>query len=132
MNLNTVVITLLSGFLSLITVLLTLYLRSINANTQTLRARIDNHEKRFESVDKDIECLSTHVNDYKIDFERRFVPTELFLRETGFTRRKLDELCASVNRLEGNLTVVDKLPQICGDIARAVVSEMKKEKGAAN
>ncbi len=69
--------------------------------------------------------LTKSMADCKVDCERQFVNSELFLRETGFQRRALEKLSASVNRLEGNLKVVDKLPQISGEIARQVVREMK-------
>lgn len=69
--------------------------------------------------------LTKGMADCKVDCDRRFVDTELFLRETGFQRRAIETLSASINRLEGKLTVVDKLPQISGEIARQVVREMK-------
>ena len=70
------------------------------------------------------------MRDCKIDCERTFVNTELFLRETGFTRRSMDKLTGSVNRIEGKLTVVEKLPQIVGQISREIVKEMRN--GVAN
>ena len=61
----------------------------------------------------------------KVDCERNFVNSEIFLRETGYTRRSVQSLTESVNRMEGTLRVVEKLPQICGDISREIVKEMK-------
>jgi hypothetical protein len=72
-----------------------------------------------------MKVLGTDFQKCKVDCERSYVKTEVFLRETGFARRALEGLTASVNRLDGKLTVVEKLPQICGDISRNIVKEMK-------
>lgn len=82
----------------------------------------------FERIDKQDEDLKSYKDDFqnlKIDSERRFVNSETFLRETGFTRRTLERLSTSQDRIEGKLSVVDKLPEISGNIAREIVKEMK-------
>ena len=75
---------------------------------------------------KDISACLVRKRD---DCERSFVDKELFLRETGFTRRTLEAVSSSLNKLDGKLTVVEKLPKICGDISREIVREMKNGNG---
>jgi len=102
---------LVSGCLAIVGSLIALYLRSIKHC----------QDKQAESA----QGLQTKFANCKIDCDRTFVKAEVFLRETGFTRRALEGLIASVNRLEGKLTIVDQLPNICGDISREIVKEMK-------
>ena len=74
--------------------------------------------------------MQLRFSDCKVDCERSFVNKELFLRETGFSRRTLENVTAAINKLDGKLTVVEKLPQIVGDISRSIVKEMSN--GAKN
>jgi hypothetical protein len=116
--LSTIVVAIIGSLLSLVGTLLILNLRSI-------QSWLRKAEQRFTSNETDIKSLQTSFGKCKIDCERNFVDQESFLRETGLQRRTLEKINDSVNRLDGKLTVVEKLPGICGDIARAVVKEMK-------
>lgn len=109
---------LVGGCLAIVGSLIVLNLRSIK---HCLR----NQDRQVEKTQDDIKQLQTNFMSCKIDCDRTFVQSEVFLRETGFARRALESLTASINRLDGKLTVVEKLPQICGDISRGIVKEMK-------
>ena len=85
---------------------------------------LKNHVQRH---DDDIREIGQLLRDKDSDIAIRYVNTEVFLRETGFARRTLEHLTSAVSNLDGKLTVVDKLPQICGDISRAIVREMKNK-----
>jgi len=104
--------------LSLVGVLIVLNLRSIKNCLKKLDVRIDKHDANIKSVETDVVSC-------KIECSRTFVSSESFLRETGFARRSLETLTASVNNLAGKLTVVERLPQICGDISREIVRQMQ-------
>lgn len=119
------VIVIVGGCLAIVGSLIVLNLRSIKNCVRGWTQRIDKQESQIESTQRDVNRLGTEMRDCKIDCERSFVSAELFLRETGFTRRSIETMTASVNRIEGKLTVVEKLPQICGDISREIVKEMK-------
>jgi len=105
--------------------LIVLNLRSIKNCIRAFSSRADKQDIQIEKARDSVKKLQADFGNCKIDCERVFVSKELFLRETGFQRRTLEGLSASVNRLDGKLTVVEKLPQICGDISQAVVKEMK-------
>ncbi|MHC4620350.1 MAG: hypothetical protein ACYTEQ_21585 [Planctomycetota bacterium] len=113
------------GLLSIIGALIVLYLRSI-------KSCIHKSNQRVETARADVTGLEKDFRDCKLDCDRTFVSAELFLRETGYTRRSLETLTASVNRMEGKLTVVDQLPQICGDISREIVKEMRNGESNAH
>ena len=93
-------------------------------NLKTLKDCIvkqDNEVKQMR------EAITTHreaLSACQVKCRSEFVSSELFLRETGFTRRSMEHLTASVNRMEGQLTIADKLPAICGDIARSIIAEV--------
>jgi hypothetical protein len=92
-----------------------------------LAARLDKQDAAITAMGKKHDELSLTITSCKIDCHRTFVTGEAFLRETGFMRRSLETQTASLNRMEGQFTLVEKLPAICGDISRAIVSEMKKD-----
>jgi hypothetical protein len=43
-------------------------------------------------------------------------------------RRTLETQTASLNRMEGQLSITEKLPEIVGEISRNIVREMKENK----
>ena len=98
--------------------LIILNLKSIKDCLRKLTTRTDRQDDRITKI-------AAAQDACKIDCERRFVDSEVFLRETGFQRRSMENLTASVSRLDGKLTVVEKLPEISANIARSVVAEMK-------
>ena len=120
-----VVIAIVGPIVALVGTLIVLNLRSIKSCVRGWTQRIDKQDQQLEHTKKQVTTFGIQMRDCKVDCERSFVSAELFLRETGFSRRSMETLSASVNRVEGKLTVVDKLPQICGDISREIVSQMQ-------
>jgi len=121
----TLVAVLVGGCLAIVGSLIVLNLRSIKSCLRGFTARSDRQDKQIEKNQEKLGSIGTGFAECKVDCERNFVSAELFLRETGYTRRSMQSLTESVNRMEGKLTVVEKLPQICGDISREIVKEMK-------
>jgi len=115
----------LSAVIAIATALLAVVGSLIVVNLHGIKACINKLVNRVDGQDKVISRLSDRQAACKIDCERQFVKSEVFLRETGFQRRAMEGLTASVNRVEGNLKVVEKLPEISGQIARQVVAEFK-------
>jgi len=120
-----VVIAIVGPIVALVGTLIVLNLRSIKSCVRGWTQRIDKQDQQLEHTKKQVTTFGIQMRDCKVDCERSFVSAELFLRETSFSRRSMETLSASVNRVEGKLTVVDKLPQICGDISREIVSQMQ-------
>ncbi len=115
----------IGGCVSIVGALIVVNLRSIKKCLSGLGLRIDKQDDRIEKTRDEVTALSGSMSACKIDCDRTFVNSEVFLRETGFARRTLENVTSAVNRVEGKLTVVEKLPQICGDISREIVKEMK-------
>jgi len=116
---------LVGGCLAIVGSLIVLNLRSIKSCLRSFTRRIDKQDGQIEKAKDSVNSLGKDLRECKIDCERSFVNAELFLRETGFTRRSLQTLTTSVNRIEGKLTVVEQMPKIVGDISREIVKEMK-------
>lgn len=114
----TIIASIIGAAIIVVGTLIVLNLRSIKHGVRGVDQRVNKTEDNVKNVQLGFSAC-------KVDCERTFVDKELFLRETGFTRRSLENLNASVNRLDGKLTVVEKLPQICGDISREIVKEMR-------
>lgn len=121
MNFLTVVI---GGLLAIIGTLIVLNLRSIKHCLRKFDARADKQDEKIEKAQDDVKKVRSDFTACKVDCERSYVKTDLFLRETGFQRRALENLSTSVNRLDGKLSIVEKFPEIFGDIFRSVVKEM--------
>lgn len=120
-----IVATIIGSAVVVVGSLIVLNLRAIKQCVRSLGGRINKQDTQIEKAQREVKTLHTGFANCKVDCERTFVNKELFLRETGFARRTLEDLSTSVNRLDGKLTVVEKLPQICGNISREIVKEMK-------
>jgi len=138
-NLWPIIATIVGGLMSLISALIMFNLQSVKKCLSKLSARIEKQDSTIAADRKENNeqvarvtdtCreLSALMANCKVDCHRNFVTGEAFLRETGFMRRTLETQTASINRMEGQLTIVEKLPAICGDISRAIVREMKEGK----
>lgn len=123
---STVIATMVvAAALSLVGGLIVYFLKDLKKGQDSIAKSLDKHDVRI-TVNKDkIAELDNKQGTCKLDCERRFVDSEVFLRETGFVRRGLENVTKSMNRMEGKLTVTENLPQICGEIARQVAKEMK-------
>jgi len=115
----------LSAVIAIVGMLIAIVGSLIIVNLRAIKSIVTGLTSRLNQQDSKIGLVATEAKDCKVDCERRFVSTELFLRETGYHRRAIEQLTASVNRIDGKLTVVEQLPQIAGQIAREVVHEMK-------
>jgi len=61
----------------------------------------------------------------KVDCQRTMVSKEDWLRSEGFAKQQRERVITSLNKLEGKLTVVERLPEISGNIAKQIVKEMR-------
>ena len=113
----TIIASIIGAAIVVVGALIVLNLRSIKHCVQGVDQRVNKTEDNVKSIQLGFSAC-------KVDCERSFVDKERFLRETGFARRTLENVTATINRLEGKLTVVEKLPQIVGDISRSIVKEM--------
>lgn len=124
--------------LSGIGTLLGMNLQSIKKCMKKLSERIDGQDTSLTEVKKNHTDLSLSTKEgfgnillalstCKTDCQRNFVPDATFLREIGYMRRTLDGQTASLNRMEGQLAITEKLPAIVGEISRNIVSEMQKK-----
>lgn len=94
-------------------------------NLRTIKHCVRGADQKINKAEDDVKTIQTDFAKCKVDCGRTFVDKELFLRETGFTRRSLEKVTASVNRIEGKLTIVEQLPQIVGDVSKNIVKEMR-------
>lgn len=115
----------IGGCLSIVGGLIVFNLQSIKKCLASLSDKLSKQDAKIDSHADKIATLETSQANCKTDCFRSFVSSEAFLRETGFQRRSMEKLTNAVSRLDGKLTVVEKLPQICGDISREIVKEMK-------
>jgi len=89
-------------------------------NLRMLAKRLDMHEKRLDTIETEQKRLRSR----KEKCQQEFVDTGQFLREAGYTRKRLDEAVEAVKGLAGRLEVVNQLPNIAGQIASQTVKEM--------
>ncbi len=89
-------------------------------NLKQLVKRLDTHEIDIAQIKKDFSLC-------KVDCERNNVSKEDWVRSEAFTRDKLDKVSATLNRIEGQLGIVDKIPQIAGAISREIAATITRE-----
>lgn len=114
------IVTVIGALLGIVGMLIVLNLRSIKNSLASIDKRLDGHEERIATIEQD------HRDDI-----RNSVDKEDWVRSEAYTRNKLDRLNVSLNRIEGKLQVVEKLPEVSGAIAREIVKELTRKKGAA-
>jgi hypothetical protein len=76
--------------------------------------------RRIETLEAENKLL----NKQKTSCQNDFVSKEDWLRGEGITRDQLAKLTEILNRMDGKLTVTEKLPQIAGEIAKSVATEI--------
>ena len=93
-------------------------------NLRTLCKRLDAVDRRMNKLEGEQKLLAGR----KENCQRDFVSSEAWIRSETYTRQKLDKIAESVATLAGSLKVVEQMPQICGQIARDIIREMKAGK----
>ncbi len=115
-----IVISILAG---LVGALVLLNLNSIKSCMEKISDKVDKHDGRIETIEKTVaarkpECMAN------------FVSREDWVRAEGYTRQELKELTSVMNRMDGKLDVVNRLPEISAEIAaqtaERVMQEVKK------
>lgn len=106
-----------------------LYLRSIKQCLLALVNRIDRQDDQIAKSQDDLTDLTRKFSDCKVDCERNTVSKEDWVRSEGINGKKLDDVNNALHRIEGQLQVTNKLPEICGQIAREISATQKQESG---
>ena len=104
---------------AIISALLIFNLRSIRECLTKLNGRIDDQDTR-------IAALNGRQTDCRAECDRNTVSKEDWVRSEGWTRSEIKQVMAAMNKLSGQLTVIEKLPQITGAIVKEVVREIQK------
>ncbi len=81
--------------------------------------------KRIEKIEAAQVERATQFIACKVDCDRNTVSKEDWVRSEGYTRRGIDKLSRQLAGMDGKLGVVEKLPEICGSIAREVAKQIK-------
>ena len=81
--------------------------------------------RRIEKVETAQTVMANQFIACKVDCDRNTVSKEDWVRSEGYTRSGIDKLSMQLAGLDGKLTVVEKLPEICERIARGVAKQIK-------
>ncbi len=103
--------------------LVLLYLRGVKSDLQDYSQTFAN---RIDAQDQKIDKLNRTLSDCRIACKSDTVSKEDWVRSEGYARRELKEVTHSLNRIEGRLDVVDKLPEVCISVAREVANQVAK------
>ena len=124
-----VVAVLVGGCISVVGALIVLNLRSIKKCIASLGERIDKQDDKIEKFETGVNQFYRDMTACKVDCDRTNVSKEDWVRSDAFTRQKLDNLADTLNRMNGKLQVIQKLPEICGNIAREIAAQINMQKG---
>jgi len=119
-----IVIALIGGCLAIVGSLITLNLRSIKSCLRNFSERINKQDTQIEKSQADVKGFGENIRNCKIDCSRNMVSKEDWVRSEGYTRRELKELSSTLNRIEGKFAIVEKVPEICGNVVHAVMKEL--------
>lgn len=72
----------------------------------------------------DLKSISDSQLACKIDCTREFVTAEAYVRSSAYDRQKIDQISDTLNRMAGNMAVIEKLPQISGEIAANITRQI--------
>jgi len=121
---NTPVITIIGVLISGMIGVLILYLRKIDSkidkNIEDMTKRLDNHDTKIDQINVNFAAC-------KIDCERNTVSKEDWVRSEGYTRTEIKKFTEVLGRIEGKLTIIERLPEITGQITRSIVEGLKHE-----
>jgi len=78
---------------------------------------------RITTVENDIKETAKNKDKCRQDF----VDKVDYIREITKLESTSTEMLKVLSEIKGSMTVIEKMPQICGNIASQVVKEMKQE-----
>ena len=111
----------ISAAVALVTGMVLLYLRTISQQSVSQNTRIDAIENdQKEAAKRKDQCRQDFVD--KVDY----------IREVTKLESTQTEMLKVLSEIKGSLTVIEKLPEICGNIASEVVKEMKQLEAQKN
>lgn len=117
------------GFLlSFVGAMIVFYLRSIKQCVDGMGTRLDKQDNRIEASQEKVSEVSRQFAECKVDCQRNTVSKEDWVRSEGYTRKEIKDITAILHRMEGKLGIVERLPEICGQIARQVTEQALKGK----
>ena len=99
-------------------------LRSIKTCVRNFAVRVDKQDKQIEKAGEELKKFYADLASCKVDCDRNTVSKEDWVRSEGFTRREIKDIAATLNRIEGKISIVEKIPDICGGIVREVVTQL--------
>lgn len=129
MEVSTVISTLAAGSSIIASIIGGLVLRNQKLQDerhQTIKELVENQSLDIKGHTKDITRIESALGLCKVDCTQKFVTTEQFVREAGFVRRTMENLTAAINRMEGSLQIMNKMPEIVGQIASNIVKQLKE------
>lgn len=124
-----VVIAIAVALLGIVGSLIVSNLRSIKSCLSSFTQRVDRQDKLIEKAGDEVKELTMNMAVCKVDCDRNTVSKEDWVRSEGFTRKEIKEIASTLNRIEGKISVVEKIPEICGGIVREVVTQLNKNGG---
>jgi len=91
-------------------------------NLRQISARIDKTDLRLDRVETEQKFLAAR----KLECQQEFISTGQFLRESGYTRQRLDQAIEAIKCLEGKMGIMTQLPNIVGKIVSETIKEFKR------
>lgn len=125
----TVVVVLAAALLGIVGSLIILNLRSIKTCIRNFAERVDKQDTSIEKAREELKKFYQDMASCKVDCDRNNVSKEDWVRSEGFTRREIKDIAGTLNRIEGKFAVVEKIPEICGNIVREVVTQLNNNGG---
>ena len=100
---------------------------AITTQGEAIQNQLDNHEANLKLHSEQITRLQTEAARCKVDCTQTFTSNEAFVREAGFMRRTIEAHTQILAEVKGTLQIVNRMPEISGQIAQSIVREMRSK-----
>ena len=76
-----------------------------------------------QAADRDIAAIRDRLGNCRLECDRNTVSKEDWVREVGYSRKLQEQQIREMTEIK---TLVNKMPEITGQIVRSVVAELKR------
>ncbi len=102
----------------LISTLAALYLKSI-------KQCVVNQNDRIGDLDIKVSNTITDQANCKNECTRTYVDKVDFIRNVTKQENTLESLLKATSEIKGNMAIIEKIPQLCGEVVRQIARELK-------
>ena len=96
-------------------------------NLKSIKHCIKSNSDRLSKNETDVQDVKDRMAACRTECTRTYVDKVDYIRNVTKQENSLDSLIKITSEIKGGMAIVEKIPQICGEVARQIVKESKNE-----